>query len=300
MKKRLLSILCVLSLLILWALPAGAYAVSHEPERPPENPPGLSGEWVTEGLSGIRVGNADEALALLTGATGEARKAFGPPAPAPEYALKDKPVDKAGQGKSYQFQQTYHGIPIYGMVRIVNTDKDGYVQAISGDDDTVVAGMSLPTKPLLAGEDAVDIGIGTLDLTEYELVLTDSELCYFATVFKDAKDLYHLAYRVEVSGFDTQSGAFYWAFMIDARTGRVLKRDNVLKYWSYGGSGYGVLGDYKTFIVYRPDGGWEQLKDIDRHIEVSDMENSYDDTVRGVKSAKTATTIGMIRDRGLK
>ena len=285
MKKRLLSVLCILSLFLVWALPAGVYAAPNEPEKPPSSTSHNDDEWITEGVSGIRVDNADEALALLTGGTQKGRRAFGPSPPAPEYTLKDRPVDKAGQGKSYQFQQTYHGIPIYGMVRIVNTDTKGYVQAISGDDDTAVAEMNLPTKPVLTGADAVRIGLQTLDLTEYELVLTESELCYYAAIYKDAKNLYHLAYRAEVSGFDTEIGAFYYAFMVDAQNGRVLKRSNILKHWVYGGSGYGVLGDYKTFKVYRGSGSTkEELLDFQRHIEVTDMQNSYDDTKWGITS----------------
>ena len=276
MGKRLLSILCILSMLILWAMPAGAYAAPGEPENVPASTPDLSGDWITKGLSGIRVDNADDALSLLTGGVGEGVKALGPADTVPEYALKDTLAGKAGQGISYRFQQTYHGIPVYGMVRIVHTDANGYVEAISGHDDTVVAGMSLPTRPALTEPEARDAAIAAVAFQDPVFELTESELCYVMKPSVHSAALYHLAYRILLSGVDGVHGPFCRIVTVDAQTGGILRKEDGIAYGQHGtGSGYGVCGDYKTFPMLRcSDGsGWE-MYDTKRYITCFDMINS--------------------------
>lgn len=151
--------------------------------------------------------------------------------------------NKETDTKHYRLQEVYNGIPIYGFQQTVHIDADGNVTSYLGQfipdlDDN----KQLKKKPKLSEQKALQQAIKDIEdeVGEEPDFIRDPEAKLYIYVHEDEA---YLAYAVELNFLDPQPGR--WMYFIDAHSGDVINKYNMLDHVT--GSGTGVLGDTKQF-----------------------------------------------------
>ncbi|MGG1676076.1 M4 family metallopeptidase [Neobacillus sp. NRS-1170] len=159
----------------------------------------------------------------------------------------------------YDFVQSVQGIPVDGAKFKVHTDKNGIVTAVNGDVFPEASSyFKGALKAQLSKADALDKAWKSINLSKKD-TLTNAEVDPTGkkvedtaekaelVVYKKTNDFY-LAYKTNLQ-FIQPYGA-NWVVYVDAVNGNILNSYNAVADGAATGSGYGVLGDYKTFNTY--------------------------------------------------
>lgn len=175
-----------------------------------------------------------------------------------DLTLLDVQTDELG-ANHYNFVQSVQGIPVDGAKFKVHTDKNGIVTAVNGDVFPEASSyFKGALKAQLSKADALDKAWKSINLTKKD-TLTNAEVDPTGkkvedtaekaelVVYKKANDFY-LAYKTNLQ-FIQPYGA-NWVVYVDAVNGNILNSYNAVADGATTGSGYGVLGDYKTFNTY--------------------------------------------------
>ncbi|MDN3018286.1 M4 family metallopeptidase [Paenibacillus sp. BSR1-1] len=175
-----------------------------------------------------------------------------------DLTLLDVQKDELGT-THYNFVQSVQGIPVDGAKFKVHTDKNGIVTAVNGDVFPEASSyFKGALKAQLSKADALDKAWKSINLTKKD-TLTNAEVDPTGkkvedtaekaelVVYKKANDFY-LAYKTNLQ-FIQPYGA-NWVVYVDAINGNILDSYNAVADGATTGSGYGVLGDYKTFNTY--------------------------------------------------
>jgi len=179
-----------------------------------------------------------------------------------DLTLLDVQKDELGS-KHYNFVQSVQGIPVDGAKFKVHTDKNGIITAINGDVFPAASNYFKGNlKARVTKGAALSKAWDSINLTK-EKTLTNAEAGPAGTKFEDtvekaelvvykkANDFY-LAYKINLQ-FIQPYGA-NWVVYVDAVNGNVLDSYNAVADGATTGSGYGVLGDYKTLNTYYSNG----------------------------------------------
>ncbi|MGG3468671.1 M4 family metallopeptidase [Neobacillus pocheonensis] len=159
----------------------------------------------------------------------------------------------------YNFVQSVQGIPVDGAKFKVHTDKNGIVTAVNGDVFPKASSyFKGALKANLSKSEALDKAWKSINLTKNDTLtnaqvdptgkkVEDTAEKAELVVYKKANDFY-LAYKTNLQ-FIQPYGA-NWVVYVDAVNGNILNSYNAVADGATTGSGYGVLGDYKTFNTY--------------------------------------------------
>ncbi|MGG3564388.1 M4 family metallopeptidase [Neobacillus rhizosphaerae] len=175
-----------------------------------------------------------------------------------DLTLLDVQTDELGS-KHYNFVQSVQGIPVDGAKFKVHTDKNGIVTAVNGDVFPEAANyFKGALKTQLSKGAALEKAWKSINVTKEE-TLTNAEVGPTGkkfedtvekaelVVYKKANDFY-LAYKTNLQFI--QPYPANWVVYVDAVNGNVIDSYNAVADGATTGSGYGVLGDYKTFNTY--------------------------------------------------
>lgn len=169
--------------------------------------------------------------------------------------------DKLGM-THYVFNQSINGVPIDGARFIVHTDKNGKITAINGDvhanlpknfksSNKVTKTKAIQTAWKHIGEQPKKEQRKALAFKGAKKV-SDTVQKSKLVILKDGKS-FKLAYRVALQFIDPYPAN--WQVYVDAANGDVLKSFNAVNNdGPTTGSGYGVLGDYKSLNTYLSGG----------------------------------------------
>ncbi|MBT2654922.1 peptidase M4 family protein [Bacillus sp. ISL-18] len=175
-----------------------------------------------------------------------------------DLTLLDAQTDELGS-KHYNFVQSVQGIPVDGAKFKVHTDKNGIITAINGDVFPAASNYFKGNlKAQLTKEAALEKAWKSIHLTKEE-TLTNAEAGPTGIKFEDTVEKaelvvykkendFYLAYKTNLQ-FIQPYGA-NWVVYVDAVNGNVLDSYNAVADGATTGSGYGVLGDYKTLNTY--------------------------------------------------
>ncbi|TWE04965.1 bacillolysin/thermolysin [Neobacillus bataviensis] len=179
-----------------------------------------------------------------------------------DLTLLDVQTDELGS-KHYNFVQSVQGIPVDGAKFKVHTDKNGIITAINGDVFPAASNYFKGNlKAQLTKDAALDRAWKSINLTKEE-TLTNAEAGPTGAKFEDTVEkaelvvykkanVFYLAYKTNLQ-FIQPYGA-NWVVYVDAVNGNVLDSYNAVAHGATTGSGYGVLGDYKTLNTYYSNG----------------------------------------------
>lgn len=175
-----------------------------------------------------------------------------------DLTLVDVQKDELGTAH-YNFVQSVQGIPVDGAKFKVHTDKNGIVTAVNGDVFPAASSYFNGTlKAQISKADALDKAWKSINLTKKD-TLTNAEVDPTGkkvedtaekaqlVVYKKA-DAFYLAYKTNLQFI--QPYPANWVVYVDAVNGSILNSYNAVADGATTGSGYGVLGDYKTFNTY--------------------------------------------------
>jgi bacillolysin len=175
-----------------------------------------------------------------------------------DLTLLDVQTDELGS-KHYNFVQSVQGIPVDGAKFKVHTDKNGIVTAVNGDVFPEAANyFKGALKAQLSKGVALEKAWKSINVTKVETITNaeagptgakfeDTVEKAELVVYKKANDFY-LAYKTNLQFI--QPYPANWVVYVDAVNGNVLNSYNAVADGATTGSGYGVLGDYKTFNTY--------------------------------------------------
>ncbi|MEH7299780.1 M4 family metallopeptidase [Neobacillus drentensis] len=175
-----------------------------------------------------------------------------------DLTLLDVQTDELGS-KHYNFVQSVQGIPVDGAKFKVHTDKNGIVTAVNGDVFPEAANyFKGALKAQLSKGVALEKAWKSINVTKEETITNaeagptgakfeDTVEKAELVVYKKANDFY-LAYKTNLQFI--QPYPANWVVYVDAVNGNVLNSYNAVADGATTGSGYGVLGDYKTFNTY--------------------------------------------------
>nr|WP_286673033.1 M4 family metallopeptidase [Anaeromonas frigoriresistens] len=183
-----------------------------------------------------------------------------------EFKVKDTVTDKLGM-KHYRTQYIVDTIPVYGAEMMVHVDENGSVYALNGEVEPSIEAKKFKNSvklskndALKAAEKAIDVQlkpyVDSKELTE-ESINEDryssepiAEL-YLYPVKKQWKPVY----IVKLSFINPYPA--YWHIYIDAKTGKIIKKNNELRYDEPTiGSGVGVNGQTKSLNTYLSNGNY--------------------------------------------
>ncbi|MFC8684494.1 M4 family metallopeptidase [Brevibacillus porteri] len=190
------------------------------------------------------------------------------------FKVLDEVTDRETDMTHYRVQEMYEGIPVYGYQQTIHVNEDGNVTAFLGNYAPDLSNNDkLTEKPKLKADKAVKEAIKDL---EDEI---DKEVEKFEVKPKGNLYIYihedesYLAYEVELNFLDPQPGR--WKYFIDANTGDVINKYNMLH--EITGTGTGVLGDSKSFEVTKVSNTNYTAKDTTRGkgIETYTARNRY-------------------------
>ncbi|WP_413303356.1 M4 family metallopeptidase [Bacillus sp. 1P10SD] len=175
-----------------------------------------------------------------------------------DLTLLDVQTDELGS-THYNFVQSVQGIPVDGAKFKVHTDKNGIVTAVNGDVFPEAANyFKGALKAQLSKGVALEKAWKSINVTKEETITNaeagptgakfeDTAEKAELVVYKKANDFY-LAYKTNLQFI--QPYPANWVVYVDAVNGNVLNSYNAVADGATTGSGYGVLGDYKTFNTY--------------------------------------------------
>ncbi|WP_066392982.1 M4 family metallopeptidase [Neobacillus mesonae] len=158
----------------------------------------------------------------------------------------------------YDFVQSVQGIPVDGAKFKVHTDKDGIVTAVNGDVFPEASSyFKGKLKANVSKNDALETAWKSIDLTKEETEtnavdptgkeVEDTAEKAELVIFKNRNN-FHLAYKTNLQFI--QPYPANWVVYVDAVNGNILDSYNAVADGATTGSGYGVLGDYKTLNTY--------------------------------------------------
>jgi Zn-dependent metalloprotease len=197
------------------------------------------------------------------------------------FKLKSQNTDQLGM-THYRLQEIHHGVPVYGSEQTVHTNKNNTITSYMGQ---VIPNIKLPAvnkTRLISSSKAISITKKQVKNVKQYLYQPTSQL-----VVLPYRQTYTYAYVVKLAYLGPQPTV--WQFFIDANSGKVLNKINILH--EITGEGKGVKGDKKTFEITK-EGSLYYLKDKIRNISTYDAENQNENSpfITGkLVSSKTTT-----------
>ncbi|RNF84127.1 M4 family metallopeptidase [Montanilutibacter psychrotolerans] len=150
-------------------------------------------------------------------------------------------TDRAGN-RTYRYQQTFRGIPVFGENVIVREDAKGNLRNLFGRSISGLAAELPATAPRIQKAQALVLGKRAALGSRIGSMRTENELSR-QVVYIDDADRAHMAYLVSFFADTPNGGAPTRPHMlIDANNGRVLKRWDALAH----ANGTGPGGNTKT------------------------------------------------------
>lgn len=166
-----------------------------------------------------------------------------------EFEVTKVNTDKLGM-KHYRTQYFVDGIPVYGSEMMVHVDKDGNVYALNGEAEPTVKVKNFKSEVKLSSANAAAVAEKAIDVQLDNSIEPTAEL-YLYEVEKEYKPVY----IVNISFIDPYPA--YWHIYVDAKTGKVIKKNNEVRYdGPTTGSGVGVDGVTKTLNTYLSSGSY--------------------------------------------
>lgn len=178
------------------------------------------------------------------------------------FYIKQKQTDEQGQSH-FRLQQIHQKIPVFGSDQTIHLNKQNHITSYFGQ-FTPLSSKKVNTKAKLNQQQALQIAQKTLKIKKFP-PRPQVELM----IYPDQKR-YTLAYIIKIS---LLSPPAYWHMVIDAQSGKVIKKQNVIQHIT--GKGKGVLGDSKKLEVHCKNNQSScQLEDKKRKIYTYDAENN--------------------------
>ncbi|WP_086427981.1 M4 family metallopeptidase [Staphylococcus cornubiensis] len=172
-----------------------------------------------------------------------------------DYEVVDEKNDDLGY-THYTLQPVVDGVYAKDQEVKVHVDKDGQVVLING---AVKAEKVDPSNSVsISKEDALSTAFKAVDMKQSEAKNLDEDVVKVNEVEIDGdenKYVYHLelvTMKPDVS---------HWDLKIDAETGKVLEKTDLVAHAAATGTGRGVLGDTKRININSIDGGYS-LEDV--------------------------------------
>jgi bacillolysin len=179
--------------------------------------------------------------------------------------LESVETDDLGM-KHYKYSQVVNSVPVEGATFLVHTDKDGNVVATNGSLYPDAAKKDKKeTKADISQASATDLAWKHINLSKKDTETGNDSSSLNASKKSNAKDTnvkgdlvihekdgsYYLTYKIQLQ-FIEPYGA-NWQVYVDAKTGNVVDSYNAVADAGTTGSGYGVLGTYKTLNTFAQD-----------------------------------------------
>lgn len=172
-----------------------------------------------------------------------------------DYAVTDVKTDKKGF-THYTLQPSVDGVHAPDKEVKVHADKSGKVVLINGDTD---AKKVKPTnKVTLSKDDAADKAFKAVKIDKNKAKNLKDKVIKENKVEIDG-DSNKYVYNVELITVTPEIS--HWKVKIDAQTGEILEKMNLVKEAAETGKGKGVLGDTKDININSIDGGFS-LEDL--------------------------------------
>ncbi|QRO01723.1 M4 family metallopeptidase [Archangium violaceum] len=198
--------------------------------------------------------------------------------PEDDFKLAGAHTDRFGQTHAH-FQQLHQGVPVWGAMAITHMSQAGFSLPVTKQG--LRAGIRVGMRPTVDAASA--ISLATLELASRGLLGTEpkAELVIYpqtrrvkladkpyaelnAADFSEEVTGYRLAWHVHTELDNPQDGIVHTDFLLDARTGTVLKRWNSLQTAAAVGKGLSQYsGEVQLDTWQLPDGTYE-LRDTTR------------------------------------
>ena len=198
----------------------------------------------------FKVRNSNEAIHALE----EVKDVLGIENPKEEYKESNE-IEFLGN-KTYRLQQYYKEIEVSGRQMVITTDQDGNIKTVSGDYEKIT---DLDVNTSIDKDSALNqvitkygdnIKVNSLDLV-IEFIEDVPVLCYIISAYGN------------FSGLDGYS----YYFLIDAKTGEIVKQEEDADYAATNASGTGINGENLTFTTNKTLFNYE-MYDPKRKIEI--------------------------------
>ncbi|EPX57522.1 hypothetical protein D187_009796 [Cystobacter fuscus DSM 2262] len=196
-----------------------------------------------------------------------------------EFRMSSVQTDSFGLTHT-RFQQLHEGIPVWGAVAITHLDPSG--RGLTVTKEGVRPHIRVSTRPVVDAASAAALALLEVRPLGLPTKQPGTQLVIYPEVKRvgppvgkrrlrlNAEDIqeevvgYRLAWHVHTVLDNTQDGVKQTDFLLDARTGRVLKRWNSLQTASAVGTGRSQYsGDVKLDVFQKADGSYE-LRDTTR------------------------------------
>jgi len=185
----------------------------------------------------------------------ENKSAYQMEDPAEEVRLQRIDLDQLGM-RHLRLDQQYKGLPVYGGELIAHFSKDHILTAVNG---TYVDGIKIETDPGLSSDEAVQTALRDLESFFGPADPNQPELLVFPWEGET-----YLAWRVELFS-NTPMGL--WEYFVDAKSGEVIFKGNMIMDADAIGTGIGVMGDVRTHIDTDYDGFQYRMIDNTRQAD---------------------------------
>lgn len=189
-----------------------------------------------------------------------------------DYSVTDVKTDKKGF-THYTLQPSVDGVHAPDKEVKVHADKSGKVVLINGDTD---AKKVKPTnKVTLSKDEAADKAFNAVKIDKNKAKNLQDDVIKENKVEIDG-DSNKYIYNIELITVTPEIS--HWKVKIDADTGAVVEKTNLVKEAAATGTGKGVLGDTKDININSIDGGFS-LEDLTHQGKLSAY-NFNDQTVK--------------------
>lgn len=172
-----------------------------------------------------------------------------------DYDVVDEKTDDLGY-THYTLQPVVDGVYAKDQEVKVHVDKDGQVVLING---AVKAEKVDPSNSVsISKEDALSTAFKAVDMKQSEAKNLDEDVVKVNEVEIDGDENKYV-YHLELVTMEPDVS--HWDLKIDAETGKVLEKTDLVAHAAATGTGRGVLGDTKRININSIDGGYS-LEDV--------------------------------------
>ncbi|HHU6749949.1 TPA: M4 family metallopeptidase [Staphylococcus pseudintermedius] len=172
-----------------------------------------------------------------------------------DYDVVDTFTDDLGY-THYTLQPVVDGVHAKDQEVKVHVDKDGKVVLINGD--TTAKKVNPKNSVSISKEKALSTAFKAVDMKQSEASNLDEDVVKANAVEIDGEENKYV-YHLELVTMEPDVS--HWDLKIDAETGEVVEKTDLVAHAAARGTGRGVLGDTKSININSIDGGYS-LEDV--------------------------------------
>lgn len=197
-------------------------------------------EWIDGEFTSRKVRSTGDAIAALN----DAKSTLGIDNASSEF--KANRNDTSKYSKTYNLQQVYNGINVYGRTATVITDLNGNVEGVHTE---YLPNIEINTTPSITEAKAITVACSQVSTVRSS---TSKGLCVFS--IEEYEDEPTLAYQVNITGICSDNSYFDSEIFVNAKTAEIILVDsNIKTAYATTGSGRDELGNNRSFPVWCDD-----------------------------------------------